>query len=177
MQKFVFLFLLPLPVLFTTQAQTKKNGETIQWLTLEEAEAKMKEQPRPILIDLYTDWCGWCKVMDKKTYTQKDLIRYVNQKFYAVKLNAETRAGLTWKGKNYLFNPQYKTHDLAIYLTGGELSYPTTVFIPDYNSEPQPIAGYLEINHMETITTYFGEKMYGKQPFESYARRYKPQWK
>jgi thioredoxin-related protein len=176
MQKFVFLSVILVSALLLSSFAPKEK-ETLNWLTLSEVEAKLKEQPRPVLIDLYTDWCGWCKVMDKKTYTNQQLIKYLNEKFYVVKLNAETKQELNWRGKKYNFNPQYKTNDIAVYLTGGELAYPTTVIIPDNNSSPQPIAGMLEVKDMELITTYFGEDKYGKVSFDSYARNYKHQWK
>jgi thioredoxin-related protein len=177
MQKFAFKFFIPVLLMLFCSFEQKKSNEQLQWLTLDEVETKMKEQPRPVLIDLYTDWCGWCKVMDKKTYTNQNLIKYLNEKFYIVKLNAETRSELKWKGKIYNFNPQYKTNDIALYLTGGQLSYPTTVLIPVGNSEPQPIAGMLEVKDMELITTYFGENKYGKVSFDSYVKGFKHQWK
>lgn len=177
MQKFAFKSIIPVLLMLLCSFQQKEPKEQLNWLTLADVEAKLKEQPRPVLIDLYTDWCGWCKVMDKKTYTNAQLINYLNEKFYVVKLNAETRDEINWKGKLYRFNPQYKTNDIALYLTGGELAYPTTVIIPADDSSPQPIAGMLEVKDMELITTYFGENKYGKVSFDSYARNYKHQWK
>ncbi len=176
MQKFAFLsFILFSGLLFFSF--TQKEKEKINWLTLTEVEEKMKTEPRPVLIDLYTDWCGWCKVMDKKTYANSNVAQYINEKFYAVKLNAESRSNFSWKGKTYAFNPQYKTNDFAVYLTNGQLSYPTTVIIPVNSKEPQSIAGMLEVKEMELIATYFGEDKFGKIPFDNYARTYKPQWK
>jgi uncharacterized protein YyaL (SSP411 family) len=72
-------------------------------MSLKDVELAMQKEKRPILIDLYTDWCGWCKVMDKKTYTNKKVIEYLQDKFYPVKLDAETRERITWNGKNLCF--------------------------------------------------------------------------
>ncbi|MBY0477585.1 MAG: DUF255 domain-containing protein [Chitinophagaceae bacterium] len=175
MQK-VPIFSVILFLLFSSfQLNTPK--EKLQWLSLEEAEQKIKQEPRPLLIDLYTDWCGWCKVMDRKTYSSQDLIKYLNEKFYVVKLNAESKKDITWKGKVYSFNPAYKTHDIAIALTNGELAYPSTVIVPVDEDIPQAISGMLEVKEMEMITKYFGEKKYGKVAFDDYAKTFRPSWK
>ena len=80
----------------------------LTWLTLDEAAAKMRVEKKMVLIDLYTDWCGWCKVMDKNTYTNKELIKYVNEHFYPVKLNAETSQTLKWFDKDFNYDESYK---------------------------------------------------------------------
>ncbi len=177
MQKVSFLSIILFIVISFSSFQQNTSKERLQWITLEEAEKKLKQEPRPILVDLYTDWCGWCKVMDRKTYTNQDLIKYLNQKFYTVKLNAETKNDITWKGKIYSFNSAYKTHEIALAFTKGELAYPTTVILPVDESDPQAIAGMLEVKEMEMITRYFGENKYGKISFDDYARNFKPGWK
>ena len=148
----------------------------VQWKSLTEAEAARKLDNRPVIIDLYTEWCGWCKVMDKKTYSDKKVIQYLEDKFYAVKLDAETRQELNWAGKTFKFNPSYKTNDIALYLTQGKLAFPTTVFIPSDGSAPQAIPGYLTPKQIEIFLKYFGEGNYGKISFEQYQKTFKPQW-
>ncbi len=175
MQKVPFLSVI-LFLLFSS-FQINSPKEKLQWLTLEEAEQKLAMEPRPLLIDLYTDWCGWCKVMDRKTYSSQDLIQYLNQKFYVVKLNAESKKDITWKGKTYSFNPAYKTNDIAIAFTKGELAYPSTVILPVNETDPQAIAGMLEVKEMEMIAKYFGENKYGKVSFDDYAKSFSPSWK
>ncbi|HTN06117.1 thioredoxin family protein [Agriterribacter sp.] len=156
---------------------TSRSNEKLQWLTLAQAEAKMATQKKDIIIDLYTDWCGWCKVMDRNTYTNPDVIQYLHDKFYPVKLNAETKEVLTWRGKQFKYNDQYRVHDYAILLTGGQLSYPSTVILPADGSAPQVIPGYLKPPDMELVLKYFGEDHYGKTPFETYRKDFIQTWK
>lgn len=157
-------------------AQKPLAVSKVEWMTLEQAAASMLKERRPILIDLYTDWCGWCKVMDKKTYSNKKVSSYLQEKFYSVKLNAEGTQSITWNGKTYRFNASYRTHDFAIYLTGGQLSYPTTVILPVNEATPQAIPGYLEPKNFEPIVKYFGEGKFGKIPFNLYHQQFKSTW-
>jgi uncharacterized protein YyaL (SSP411 family) len=152
------------------------SKDKINWISFEETEKRMKEKPLPILIDVYTDWCGWCKVMDKKTYANDNVAAYINQHFYAVKFNAESRDPIQWKGKTYTFQPQYKMHGLAIELLKGEAGFPTTVFIPVDPSDPQPVPGFLQPKDMHTLLTYFAEEHFKKVPYNKYAEKFKSDW-
>src|SRR5690606_17010397 len=73
----------------TTTKTTQKSS--IQWKTFEEVEALMKTKPKKVLIDVYTDWCGWCKKLDKEVYENPMAIQYINEHFYAIKFNAEQK--------------------------------------------------------------------------------------
>jgi len=153
-----------------------EKGEKIKWMSLKEVQEANIQNKKPILIDLYTEWCGWCKQMDRKTYSDKNVVKYLQGKFYTVKLNAETRNTISWSGKTFEFNSSYKTNDFALYLTQGRLSYPTTVIIPADGSAPQAIPGYLTPSEIEIILKYFGEGKFGKQSFEDYQRTFKASW-
>jgi thioredoxin-related protein len=71
-------------------------GASIQWLTWQEAADKAKVEPRKIFVDIYTDWCGWCKRMDATTFQDPRVIEYMNANFYAVKLNAEMKEEISF---------------------------------------------------------------------------------
>jgi thioredoxin-related protein len=157
------------------QKEGGATTEKLKWMSLDDAAAGLEKEKRPVLIDLYTDWCSWCKVMDKKTYGNSNVSGYVQQKFYPVKFDAEGRKSITWNGKTYDFNARQKTHDFAIYLTNGQLSYPTTVFIPA-DGEPQAIPGFLNPGEFELLVKYFGEGKYGKVPFDEYQKSFKASW-
>jgi thioredoxin-related protein len=150
--------------------------EKIQWISFEEAEKKLKSDPRPILIDIYTDWCGWCKVMDKKTYANNNVADYINQHYYAIKFNAESKSPISWRGKTYQYEAQSRMHGLAVELLKGDAGFPTTVFIPVNPAEPQPIPGFLEPKDIHTLLTYFSEGHYQKVRFDKYAEKFKSSW-
>lgn len=79
-----------------------KAQDKIEWMKFEEAVKANEFEPKMLLVDVYTDWCGWCKKMDKETFTDPKVIEYINEKFYAVKLNAEdTSRTFEFKGNEY----------------------------------------------------------------------------
>lgn len=153
-----------------------KKADEIHWMTLAQAEQKMKEQPRKVLVDVYTGWCGWCKVMDKKTYTNPRLIQYVNENFYAVKFDAEQKSTFTFMGKEWKYQPENRVNAFAIDLLHGKLSYPTTVIMEENFKSAQPIPGYLEVPVMEGILKYFGENNYLHTTWNVFQASFKPEW-
>jgi len=144
-------------------------------MSLEEASGKLQKEQRPVLIDLYTTWCGWCKQMDKKTYSNRQVIQYLQDKFYPVKVDAETHATINWNGRAYQFNPNYRSNEFALYLTHGRLEFPTTIIIPP-GGEPQAIPGYMEPKELELLVKYFGEGKFGKVSFDEYEKGFKASW-
>ena len=82
--------------------------EKINWMTIEEAEAANKKEPRKLVIDVYTDWCGWCKKMDKDTFQNEKIAKYVNENYYAVKFNAEQKDSIVFLGQTFKFVAQGK---------------------------------------------------------------------
>lgn len=163
-------------LIFSSVGFRTDSNEKIQWLKIDDASIKIKEQSKPVLIDLYTDWCYWCKVMDKKTYTNSKVIAYINEHFYSVKLNAETKDNITWKDKTYLYNSNYKINDFSLFVTYGRASFPTTVIIADNESAPIPIAGYLQPKELEPILKYFGEGAYKTMNFPQFEKTFKSSW-
>ena len=85
-----------------TLTNTVQGQESIQWMKFEEAIAANAKNPKMILVDVYTDWCGWCKKMDKDTFTDPRVIAHFQKNFYAVKLNAEdTNRKFPFMGKTF----------------------------------------------------------------------------
>ncbi len=142
----------------------------INWLTWEEAQAKNQVEPRKFIIDVYTQWCGWCKKMDKATFQQPDISSYINKNYYAVKFDAETKTDINFKNKPYKFVRQGSSgyHELAAEITFGKLSYPTLVFLDEKLNVIQPIPGYKDPGSLDKIMKYFAEDYYKTTPWKKY---------
>ena len=159
-----------LSVATSFKSDEKRPAEGIQWLTIEEAYAKMQQEPRKVLIDVYTDWCGWCKVMDRETFKNKAVVAYVNRKYYAVKLDAEQKKAITLGDKKFVYIEEggRGVHQLALALTNNQLSYPTTVFLDDQFNVIQPLPGYMKAKEFHEVITFFGEDYHKKEAFDTY---------
>ncbi|WP_425392202.1 thioredoxin family protein [Ekhidna sp.] len=151
------------------------ENEKVNWLTFEEAIALHEKQPKKLLIDLYTDWCGWCKVMDRNTYSQDDIATYINENFYPVKFDAEQKEPVEFRGHTFKFIAQGRrgVHELAAALTRNKLSYPTTVFMDEELRIIQPIAGYLKPEQMEPILLFIGGDHFKTTAFEDFKKNHK----
>lgn len=149
----------------------------ITWMSWDEVQVAMKKEPRKIWVDIYTDWCGWCKVMDQKTFTNHDVIRYMNTKFYAVKFNAEKPEDIMLLGKMYKYNADNKINELAMQLMRGQPSYPTSVFMEENFQNPNPIPGYLPVSQIEAILKFLGDGIYKSQKWEDYQKTFTGTWK
>ena len=161
----------------TATASTPAPVNEIHWITsIDELQEKMRKEPRKVIVDMYTAWCGWCKRMDAATYTNPSLIKYVNNNYYAVKFDAERQDTIRFQDKLYFFFPEYKANGFAIELMKSSMSYPTTVFMLENFQSPTPIPGYYDVKDMERFLTYFGDNAYRRMSFEDYKKSFTPRW-
>ena len=155
---------------------TYKPAPKVAWMSFKEMQEAYAIKPRPILIDMYTSWCGWCKVMDKKTYSNKNIVAYINQNFYAVKFNAESKETISFSGENYAYNKKEKINELAKKLAGYELGFPSTIFLSKPGALPAVISGFLKPGELEAPLKYFGTKANEKQSFIDFEKSLTKQW-
>ncbi|HMQ76367.1 MAG TPA: thioredoxin family protein [Flavobacteriales bacterium] len=169
-----------------TTTTAPSAGAAINWLSLEQAQAATKKVPKPILVDVYTNWCGPCKMLASRTFTDARLVEYVNAHFYAVKFNAEGGDPVTFKGQTFK-NPQYNpaagggrngTHELtyAIANVEGRIAYPTVVYLNENLDVIAPVQGYLTPQQIEPILKYIGEGAYKKQDYPSFQTGFTAGW-
>ena len=169
------LFLIAI-IAFTTFAFTTQNSidkqdaqaSTINWMTFEEAVAAQKVNPKKIMMDAYTNWCGPCKLLDKNTFQDPKVVKYVNENYYAVKFNAEGNESITFKGKTYT-NPRYNpakansrnsSHQLSGYYR--IQAYPTILFLDEEANYLTPLKGYKTPKQLEIYLKMFATDDYKK---------------
>lgn len=106
----------------------------IKWMSWDEAVIANKKEPKKLLVDVYTEWCGWCKKMDKNVFTDPAIEAYVKENFYAVKFDAEQKESIKYDGHTFNFNPNATrrgVHDLAVALLDSRMSYPSIVYLDE----------------------------------------------
>lgn len=150
------------------------QAQEVKWLSWNEASklAETDAQPKKIFIDIYTDWCGWCKKMDKDTFQDPKVATYMADNFYMVKLDGEGNEPIEFRGKTYNFVPSGRNgyHEFAAALMNGRMSYPTTVFLDEKMNMLSPVPGYHKPDAFMEIARYFGDDIYKDKDWNAYKR-------
>jgi uncharacterized protein YyaL (SSP411 family) len=125
----------------------KPTGEEVKWMNFNEGYTLAKKKNKIMLVDVYTDWCGWCKRMDKDTYAKQSISSVLNKSYVSVKFNPEiTGVTYTYNGKTY------DGPGLAGAISNNSISgYPTTVFINPNSHKTKIEVGYKNESDMSTI--------------------------
>ena len=118
---------------------------------------------RPVLVDVYTDWCGWCKRMDREVYSRADVQGYLAKRFVVVKLNAESNESASFEGKSYT------SRTLAARF--GVTGYPTTIFLSGKGAHLGNVPGYVPADKFLLLLRYIGDGHSEKgESFDEFAR-------
>ncbi len=162
------------------------KAQEINWMTMNQALEAQKKQPKKILMDAYTTWCGPCKLMDQKTFTNKDVVNYINKHYYAVKFNAEGTEEVMFNGFNYT-NPNYDPNRKgrnsqhffahALKITG----YPSIVFFDEQSNVIAPIMGYRTPEQLEIYLKMMAKDDYkaltSQEAWNKYEKSFKGTFK
>ena len=173
-------------LLLTVLISVKGIAQEINWMTLEEAVALQKDKKKKIIMDVYTNWCGPCKMLDKNTFHNQDVVNYVNKNYYAVKFNGEGKDDITFNGHTFS-NPNFDParansrnaiHQLASYLQIS--AYPTIVFFDEKGGVIAPIRGYQQPQQLELYLKMFNQNDHKsidtQEKFNTYYKAFSPQF-
>ncbi len=175
MQKVKYFFWMGCIALITFSFSNKPKAQ-INWLSFEQMQDAYSNNPKPILVDLYTSWCGWCKEMDRTTYKNDKVVAYINEHYYAVKYNAESRDSVLFNNQKFGYNTEYKTNELAMHLSFNQLEYPNTIFLSSINARPAPLSGYMKPKELEAPLKYFAERKSEQETFVEFNKKMKKEW-
>lgn len=180
LMKGIFSVLIFLVSLGISQAQE------IKWMSMNEALEAQKKQPKKILMDAYTTWCGPCKLMDQKTFTNKDVVKYVNKHFYAVKFNAEGTEEVKYKDFNYTnpnYDPERKGRNSQHFFANALKinGYPSLVFFDEKSNVIAPIMGYRTPEQLEIYLKMMAKDDYKElttnEAWQKYEKSFKGTFK
>ena len=171
MKRTIILLMLTL-ILAPSALEAQENN--VKWISIEEAEKLNKEEPRKIMVDVYTDWCGWCKKMDKETFTNPVIAEFINQNYYAVKLDAEGKKEIVFNGTTYKFVAQGARgyHELAAGLLNGKMSYPSIAYLNEDLQLLGAVPGYQTPDRIEPLLNYIVENKFTSQSLEDYQKSF-----
>ena len=139
-------------ILFFISFQTKAQDQ-IKWLSWNEGYPEAVKSDKILLIDLYTDWCKWCEVMDQKTYSQQNIIQAVNKDFISVKFNPEIK-GIKYK----IGNKEFGGRELySMLIQNQRAGFPTTIFVFVNERKVYLQPGYQNPENFQKILTSFSD--------------------
>lgn len=142
----------------TGDQPVKASG--IEWLNFENAHSKTIKEKKLMMVDVYTDWCKWCKVMDEQTFSHPDIVKFAQKNMVMAKMNAESDAKVRFRDK------EYTQRQLAAGL--GVSGYPTVVFFDDKGEMITSISGFITADKFLPILEYLHGRHYEKMKFDAF---------
>jgi len=147
-------------------------SEPLKWYTWEEAVELNKTKPKKIVVDVFTNWCGWCKKMDKGAFADPAVMAYLSANFYPVKLNAEQREEIKFNDETFGYvandNGRGGVHSLAYALLDGQMGYPTLVYLNEKYERIMISPGFKETPDLMKELRFAAEEFYNKTTWEKY---------
>jgi thioredoxin-related protein len=174
--KYLVVALLAFAINAGAQERPAADGKAVvAWMTIEEAMEKSKVEKKKIFVDVFTDWCGWCKVMDRETFSDPEVAKVLNEKFYPVKLNAETKKeDIVFNGTTFKYvetSPGRGVHQFAAALLQNQLSYPTVVFLSEEFGMIAPMPGFKKPEEFHVSLSFVASDAFKTMSIEDYVKK------
>lgn len=143
--------------------QGNKKSTKIKWNTFDKGLELAQKENKLLVVDFYTDWCHWCKVMDKDTYGNKEVISLAKEKVIMSKINAETNQKFRFK------DASYSGRELSVMF--GVQGFPTTAFMNSKGELITSISGFIPAEKFTMILKYLAGNWHDKMEFEEFVER------
>lgn len=162
-------------------------AQEIKWMSFDEALEAQKKKPKKIFMDVYTNWCGPCQMLEKNTFKNKDVAKYISENYYAVKFNAEGNEIVNYKGQKFenkgydpaKSNRRNSVHPFSMYLQ--VQAYPTMIFFDEKGEYIQPLESYLTPSQIEIFLKIFAgddfKNIKTREDFQKYQANFKGTFK
>jgi len=135
----------------------------VAWRGWNEGLAAASGGSKPVIVDVYTDWCGWCKRMDRDVYARSDVSEYLNQHFVMVRLNAESAERVNYAGRSLTARALSGSFEVT--------GYPTTIFLKPDGTHLVNVPGYIPAENFLKLVRYIGDGHMDKgESWEAYSR-------
>lgn len=140
---------------------------TAEWLTFDKGITQAKKKNKPLMVDFYTDWCHWCKVLDQKTFSDKTVKAYLEKHYVSAKILADNKTQTAqYKGNTY------KNNELTAAM--GISGFPALMFYESNGEVITRIPGFVPPEEFILILKYIKEGYYKKNvSFEEFKKKQK----
>ena len=136
----------------------------VEWKHWNEGMQAARQSGRPMLVDVYTDWCGWCKRMDADVYAKPEVGDYLASHFVTVRLNAESGEQAVYEGRNYSARSLASAFDVS--------GYPTTIFFDASGAHLVNVPGYLKSDRFLLLLRFIGDgHMARNESFQDFVKQ------
>ena len=138
-------------------------ASTLRWREWDEGLKEARDRKVPVLVDVYTDWCGWCRRMERDVYSRPEVKDYLSKKFVIVKLNAESNEAARYEGRSWTG----RSLASRFQVTG----YPTTIFLRSNGEHLANLPGYIAADRFLLLLRYVGDGAMDRGvSFEDFSR-------
>lgn len=159
-------------ILLGNQAHSQK----VEWKTIEQAaKTDSKNNTKLYFVDFYTSWCGWCKKMDRETFTDPTVALILNKYYIPVKFDAEGNSEFTWRGNKYSNvatapGNRPSTHSFAKKVLGAKMGFPSFGLFKTDQAQLTVLQGYQSASDLVVILWYFASGDNKRYAFDNYSK-------
>lgn len=156
-------FFIPLTLRAGDDHDSSGSKKSLQWRTFNVGFAEAKKTGKKVLVDVFTDWCVWCKRLDKNVYGDPKIADYLNDHYITVKINPETNSTVTFRDTAY---------SAAQFAQGfGVTGYPTIIFFEPDGQPIDRLGGYVDATRFLPIIQFIGEDYFKTMTWEDFQKK------